>query len=316
VLGFGRGVVIVAWELEEEEWRSRPNLLVTVRPRGGGRRRCGRCSVVAAGYDQGGRPGGWLRRWRHLDLGFATCELTGEAPRVNCPANGPTVAEVPWARHDSAFTRAFEDLVVWEALASNKTSAARRHGLSWRAVNGMCVRVATEALGRVDLLDGLVAVSIDEVKYKKGQRYLTVVCDQFTGRVVWAGKGRSKDTVALFFAALGPKRASRLRFVSCDGAEWIRTVVAQEAPDAIVCLDPLRGVPRKGSYVQPRIMRPERLRPWSTGVPGCEAGNIIPPSWWSLPGLGTSPGQEVNHDERSESGPSEWTVGGARCRFR
>lgn len=32
----------------------------------------------------------------------------------------------------------------------------------------MCVRVATEALGRVDLLGGLVAVSIDEVKYKKG----------------------------------------------------------------------------------------------------------------------------------------------------
>jgi transposase len=191
---------------------------------------------VAPGYDQGGRPGGRLRRWRHLDVGFATCELTGDAPRVNCPRHGPTVAEVPWARHDTAFTRAFEDLVVWEALASNKTSAARRHGLSWRAVNGMCVRVATEALGRVDLLDGLVAVSIDEVKYKKGQRYLlvTIACDQLTGRVVWAAKGRSKETVTAFFRALDRERAARLRLVSCDGAEWIRTVVA----DAIVCLDP------------------------------------------------------------------------------
>jgi hypothetical protein len=32
----------------------------------------------------------------------------------------------------------------------------------------MCIRVATEALGRVDLLEGLVAIAIDEVKYKKG----------------------------------------------------------------------------------------------------------------------------------------------------
>jgi hypothetical protein len=40
-------------------------------------------------------------------------------------------------------------------------------------VNGICVRVATEALGRIDLLDGLVAITIDEVKYKKGQRYLS-----------------------------------------------------------------------------------------------------------------------------------------------
>jgi transposase len=242
VLGFGREVVIVSWELEDEEWRSRPNLLVTVRPRGDVRRRCGRCSTVASGYDQGGRPGGWLRRWRHVDVGFATCELTGEAPRVNCPEHGPTVAGVPWARHDTAFTRAFEDLVVWEALASNKTSAGRRHGLSWRAVNGMCVRLATEALDRVDLLGGLVAVSIDEVKYKKGQRYLTIVCDQLTGRVIWAAKGRSKETVTAFFRALGPERAARLRFVSCDGAEWIRTVVADEAPDAIVCLDPFHLV--------------------------------------------------------------------------
>lgn len=98
--------------------------------------------------------------------------------------HGPTVAVVPWARHDTAFTRAFEDLVVWEALVSNKTSAGRRHSLSWRVVDGMCVRVATEALGRVDLVDGLVAVSIDEAKHKKGQRYLTIACGQLGGRVV------------------------------------------------------------------------------------------------------------------------------------
>ena len=52
-----------------------------------------------------------------------------------------------------------------------------------------------------------------------------------------AAKGRSKDTVEAFFAALGDERAARLQFVTCDGAEWIRTVVAERAPDAIVCLD-------------------------------------------------------------------------------
>jgi transposase len=101
----------------------------------------------------------------------------------------------------------------------------------------MCIRVATEALGRVDLLDGLVAIAIDEVKYKKGQRYLTVVCDHVTGKVVWAAKGRSKATVDEFFDALGDQRAAALQFVTADGAEWIRTVVAERAAEAIVCLD-------------------------------------------------------------------------------
>src|SRR5205085_12100198 len=132
------------------------------------------------------------------------------AHRVSCATHGPTVAEVPWARHDSAFTRAFEDLVVHDAIAANKQAAADRYGISWRAVNNACVRVATEALGRTDLLGGLVAIAIDEVKYKKGQRYLTVVCDHFTGRVIWAAKGRSKDTVNAFFDALGAERAGQL----------------------------------------------------------------------------------------------------------
>ena len=55
-----------------------------------------------------------------------------------------------------------------DAIVGNKQAAADRYGISWRAVNNMCVRVATEALGRVDLLDGLDAIAIDEVKYKKG----------------------------------------------------------------------------------------------------------------------------------------------------
>ena len=126
--------------------------------------------------------------------------------------------------------------MVHDTIVGNKQAAADRYGVSWRAVNNMCVRVATEALDRVDLLNGLIAIAIDEVKYKKGHRYLTVVCDHVTGRVVWAAKGRSKDTVGRFFDQLGD-RARHLQFVSADGATWITDVVAVRAPDAIVCLD-------------------------------------------------------------------------------
>ena len=230
VLGLCRETVVVAWELHDGD---RPLVEVWLRTKARRRGRCGRCGELASFYDQGGGE----RRWRHIDVGFATCELIAAARRVDCAGCGPTVAAVPWARHDTAFSRAFEDLVVHDAIVGNKQAAADRYGVSWRAVNNMCVRVATEALGRVDLLDGLVAVAIDEVKYKKGQRYLTVVCDHATGKVVWAAKGRSKATVGEFFDALGAERAAGLQFVTADGATWIRDVVAARAPDAIVCLD-------------------------------------------------------------------------------
>ena len=237
--GLGSEVKIVDRRLDEGEAEEqadgkarRAHVTLWVRL-AAGRGRCGRCGVRAPWFDQGDGQ----RRWRHIDLGHATCELIADAPRVDCPEHGPTVRAIPFARHDSAFTADLEDVVVHDAVMANKQAAADRHGLSWRAVNNACIRLAEEAMAGVDLLDGVVAVAIDEVKYKKGQRYLTVVCDHLTGRVVWAAKGRSKDTVRAFFAALGPDRAALLQFVSCDGAEWIRAVVAEQAPDAIVCLD-------------------------------------------------------------------------------
>jgi len=225
----GREVVIMSVETVTA---GRPLLRVHVRPKLRRRGRCGRCGGSAGWFDNGDGP----RSWRHVDAGFATVELVAVGRRVDCSGCGPTVAAVPWARHASAFTRAFEDLVVHDAIVGNKQAAADRYGVSWRAVNNMCVRVATEALGRVDLLDGLAAIAIDEVKYKKGHKYLTVVCDHVTGSVVWAAEGRSKATVGGFFDALGD-RAAQLRFVTADGATWITEVVADRAPDAIVCLD-------------------------------------------------------------------------------
>jgi hypothetical protein len=40
-------------------------------------------------------------------------------------------------------------------------------------VGGICERVAAEAGGRVDLLDGLTRIGIDEISHRKSHRYRT-----------------------------------------------------------------------------------------------------------------------------------------------
>jgi transposase len=66
---------------------------------------------------------------------------------------------------------------------------------------------------------------------------LLVVVDHDTGRLVWAGKDRTSGTLRAFFDALGTDRAHQLTHVSADGAEWIHDVVAERAPQAVLCLD-------------------------------------------------------------------------------
>ena len=234
ICGFGRDVVIMGFEaVGGRRPGDRVTVVVHVRPKVRKYGQCGRCGARSSWLDNGGGS----RRWRHLDAGFARIELCAVARRVDCRACGPTVAALPWARHDSRFTRAFEDLVVHDAIVGNKQAAADRYSVSWRAVDNMCTRVYDEAAESGDRLDGLVAIAIDEVKYKKGHRYLTVVSDHVTGLVVWTAKGRSKETVRAFFTKLGAERSAALDFVTADGATWITDIVAEKAPDAIVCLD-------------------------------------------------------------------------------
>ena len=87
-------------------------VIVSVRPSWRERDRCGVCRRRCGRYDAGeGR-----RRWRALDLGTTFCFLEADAPRVSCHRHGVVVCAVPWARHDSRFTRAFEDQVAWLAV--------------------------------------------------------------------------------------------------------------------------------------------------------------------------------------------------------
>ena len=97
--------------------------------------------------------------------------------------------------------------------------------------------------GTTDRLTGLRRVGIDEISYRKGQRYILRVVDHDTGRQVWAGEGgANQGTLLAFFKALGWKRARQLTLVTSDGAEWIHTIVKAKAKRAKLCMDPFHVV--------------------------------------------------------------------------
>lgn len=209
-------------------------LVISARPRKGAARRCGRCQARARWYDRGwGR-----RRWRHLDFGTLRVVIEADVPRVDCPVHGSTVIAVPWARHACRFTAVFEDTAAWLAAHTSASAVTALLRIAWRSVTGIVGRVVDAALAGTDRLTGLRRIGIDEVAYRKGQRYLTLVVDHDTGRMVWAAEGRDKTSVSAFFDDLGDARAAQLTHVSADAAQWIADVVAQRAPQAVYCLDP------------------------------------------------------------------------------
>jgi transposase len=232
LLGLRRAVIEDVWIGEEGE------LVVAARPNWRERDRCGICRRRSPGFDLGdGR-----RRWRALDLGTTLAFVEADAPRVTCRRHGVVVCAVPWARHGSRFTRAFEDQVAWLAVHCSRTAVAQLMRIAWRTVGGIVERVCEEATREIDLLANLKRIGIDEIAHRTGQRYLTVVVCHDTGRLVWAAAGRDRKTVEAFLDQLGEERCQQIELVSADMAAWVAGPIAERCPQAELCLDPFHVV--------------------------------------------------------------------------
>ena len=145
------------------------SVIVSVRPGRGMRRRCPRCRRRCPGFDRGaGR-----RRWRALDVGVLRTFVEADAPRVRCPEHGVIVAAVPWARHDSGHTRAFDDLAAWLVRFTSKSAVGELLRIAWRTVGAIVARVVADADAAAgDRLAGVRRIGIDRKSTRLNSSHL------------------------------------------------------------------------------------------------------------------------------------------------
>jgi len=230
--------------IEDVVYDAGGTLVVHVRPMSRRRGRCGRCRRRSPGYDVLPR----RRRWRTLDQGTAMAYLEADSPRVRCRSHGVVVAHVPWAEHAAGHTHTFDQQVAWLAVKTSKQATTELMRVAWRTVGAIISRVYARAQAQAlavsgrDGLDGLRRIGIDEISYKRNHKYVLVVVDHDTATLVWAAQGRDKATMRSFFDDLGAQRAALISHVSADGADFIAEIVAERAPQAVLCADPFHVV--------------------------------------------------------------------------
>ena len=220
-----------------------------------------------------------LRRWRHLDLGATRCFLEAEIARIHCQRCGRVrTEEVPWARPGARHSRDFQDVVAWLAQRVDKTTIAKLLRVSWEAVAKIVIDVVAEAIDDTRL-DELYRIGVDEVSYRKGHRFLTVVADHDRGgAVVWAAEGKDHRVLEAFYDELGEERLSRLEAISLDMGGAYKSATDNKAPHVTQCVDPFHLVklaneavdkaPRQ-AWNEERRIRPAPPRP--TGRPRKDA---------------------------------------------
>ena len=209
---------------------------IVVRARVRGRPRCSSCGIKRSIHQSPGDESG-LSRWRHLDLGCRRLYIEAALRRVDCPRCGSCpVEQVPWAPPKSRFTYHFEDVVTWLAQRMDKTASCELMGIDWRTVGRIIERVVSRRKDPVDLTN-LQAISVDEISYRKGHRYLTLVVDIEKGRVIWGKEGKSSETHGAFFDEIGEEVTAKIKHCAIDmGAAYIKAV-EERLPNATLIFD-------------------------------------------------------------------------------
>jgi len=177
------------------------------------------------------------RRWRHLDLARRRLWLVYDIRRLDCPDCGVVTEELPWARPGARHTRDFEDMVLWLAQRSDRTSVATLMRCAWETVTAIINRGVAELLDQ-RRLNTLYRIGVDEICYRHPHRYLTVIGDHDTGTVVDIQPGRSEQSLTNFYDAQPDSALAQIEAVSMDVGKAYARATATRLPEATICYDP------------------------------------------------------------------------------
>ena len=176
------------------------------------------------------------RRWRHLDLARRPLWLVYEIRRLDCPDCGVITEELPWARPGARHTRDFEDMVLWLAQRTDRTSVATMMRCAWETVTAIINRGVAELLDQ-RRLQTLYRIGVDEICYRHPHRYLTIVGNHDTGTVVDIRPGRSEQSLAGFYAAQTDSALAQIEAVSMAVSRAYTSATTAAVPHAVICYD-------------------------------------------------------------------------------
>lgn len=228
-----KGFVYQDVRLVELGRKETPQVEATVRERRGASPACGACGKPGTCYDH--QP---ERRFNFVPIWGLAVVLLYRPRRVDCNDCGIRVEAIPWTHGKSSMTIALMCFLATWARRMSWRDVARAFGTTWDNVRSAVTYVVQYGLAHRDL-SGITAIGVDEIQYRKGHKYLTLVyqVDQGSRRLLWIGVDRKERTLKAFFTWFGKRRAAALRFVCSDMWRPYINVVRRFAAGAVHVLD-------------------------------------------------------------------------------
>ena len=258
----------VVEHVELVEYGSQPTIEVFMRARGNGLPTCSTCGERCRGYDT--QP--TSRRFKFVPLWLIPVVLIYTMRRVNCPACGVKVERVPWAEGKSPLATDYQWFLAGWARRMSWKEVATCFEVSWDHVYNSVKQAVSWGLSHRNL-ERIESIGVDEVQWKRGHKYQTLVyqIDEGCKRLLWIGPDRTAKTLLRFFRFLGRVRSAKLQFVCSDMWPAYLKVIAQKVPQALHVLDRFHVMQKMSKAIdqvraeETRQMKEDGYEPLLTG---------------------------------------------------
>ena len=216
-----------------EDATGRLTLEVTIQPRRNGRPICSGCQRARPGYDRL-----LPRRFEFVPLWAIPVFFIYAMRRVDCPDCGVTVEEVPWGDGKCTLTKSYRWFLAGWAKRLSWKETAKVFGTTWEQVFRAVKHAVLWGLVHREI-KGLQAIGVDEIQWRRGHKYLTLVyqIDQGMKRLLWVAKDRTEQSLAEFFTILGRPKSACLKFTCSDMWQPYLNVLREQARKAVWVLD-------------------------------------------------------------------------------
>src|SRR3990172_10108822 len=211
----------------------RPTIEVPIEPRANGRPVCSGCGKRRSGYDRLTE-----RRFEFVPLWQIAVVFVYTMRRVSCPDCGPRVERVPWSSGKSRLTTQYQWFLARWARRRSWQEVATVFHTTWEHVRDSVRHAVQWGVVHRDL-SGVTALGIDEIQWRRGHHYLTLIyqIDEGCRRLLWIGRERTEASLRQGLDLLGETFCSGLRFVCSDMWQPYLKVLAEQARGAVHVLD-------------------------------------------------------------------------------
>jgi len=206
---------------------------VLVEPRANGKPICSGCGKKRSGYDR--LP---PRRFQFVPLWGIAVFFVYALRRVDCPQCGIKAEQVPWASGKQQVTTTYQWFLARWAKRLSWQEVADVFRTSWNTVYRAVTRAVLWGIYHRSLA-GITAIGVDEIQWRKGHKYLTLVYQIQEGckRLLYVGAERTAESLRRFFGVLGKAGSAALKYVCSDMWQPYLGVIAECAGQAVHVLD-------------------------------------------------------------------------------